>query len=1568
MDNDLGISLNGLITGGASTGIWSTTGSGTFSPDDSTLNASYTPGPADISSGSLVLTLTSTGNGTCLPVTDSVLVTFTPVPIVNAGPDIYVCNGSNTALLSGSVSGGSVTGRWTTTGTGTFSPDENTLLATYNLSAADTALGTISLILVSTNNGSCFEESDTVQIFVTAPPVTFAGNDISVCANNSNVQLSGSVISSTGTGQWTTGGNGIFIPGDSVLNAVYQPGPADIAAGSVTLMLTPTNACIYIPDSLIVTFTPDPVVDAGATVYICSGTMTANLNGTVTGGASHGKWMTLGSGTFFPDDSTLNATYHLSAADSAAGNIQLILNSTDNGNCFAESDTTLISITTVPVTSAGNDTIVCEGTTGILLNGSVTGGSGTGQWMTNGSGTFSPDNVTLNASYHPGASDITSGSVTLFLVATNSCLNTSDSLLVQIMPAPAAAAGSDQVICIGDSVLLNGSVTAATGGLWTTTGSGTFLPNDSSLNAVYVPGAGDITSGNATLLLTTTGNGICNASTDSMTLTISPVVTAFAGNDTSVCAGNGNIQLNGSVAGSGSFQWTTTGTGTFIPNASTLNATYQSGAADTIAGNVSLVLVATNACSNSSDTAILTFQGTPTSDAGIDQAICAGDSVQLFGSVTSSGGCHWISSGSGIFIPNDSTVNAVYLPGAGDVGAGSVAVILVSTGNGICAGATDTMLITISSAPAAFAGSDTSVCAANSNIQLNGSVTGSGSIQWTTGGSGSFIPDASTLNAIYQASAGDTISGSVTLTLSVANACAASADTVVVTFINTPSSNAGPDQMICAGDSVSLAGSVAAAPGAQWITSGSGIFIPNDSTMNATYVPGAGDVNSGSVAVILASTGNGICAGATDTLLITISSAPAAFAGSDTSVCAVNSNIQLNGSVTGSGSIQWTTGGSGSFIPDASTLNAIYQASAADTISGSVTLILSVANACAASADTVVVTFINTPSSNAGPDQMICAGDSVNLAGSITAATGAQWITSGSGIFIPNDSALNVSYVPGAGDVSSGSVAISLTATGNGNCGAANDTMIITITSALTVFAGNDTSVCSGIGNIQLNGSLSGTGSVQWSTAGSGIFIPDASAPDAVYQTGASDTLGGNLTFVLSATNACFNSGDTAVITFIPSPAANAGTDQSICAGDSVDLYGSVTGATGIQWMTSGTGIFVPDDSALNATYIPGADDISAGAATLILVSTNACMSVEDTLAVTILMATSANAGIDQSICEGDNVLLNGTISPVTGGQWISSGAGTFLPDDTTLNAMYVPGPADITAGAINFILNPIGISNCPVTSDTLAVIIQPKPTADFTSSTSCVNGITDFADASNVLNGNIVTWSWSFGNDSASVQNPSATFTSTGAHTITLVVTTSGGCADTATGNIFVNQVPVPDFTFLTTCPDSANFADGSSISAGTIAAWYWNFGDFTSSSLQNPAHVFPSPGTYAVTLTIVSDSGCAAISGDSVMVVACDDDNEYHTPVVPTAFTPNADGHNDILYVRGGPFSEFDFRVFNEWGNEIFRSTIQSAGWDGTFKDKPQPGGKYIWTVNGTSLNNNLVKLIGEVVLIRK
>jgi gliding motility-associated-like protein len=88
---------------------------------------------------------------------------------------------------------------------------------------------------------------------------------------------------------------------------------------------------------------------------------------------------------------------------------------------------------------------------------------------------------------------------------------------------------------------------------------------------------------------------------------------------------------------------------------------------------------------------------------------------------------------------------------------------------------------------------------------------------------------------------------------------------------------------------------------------------------------------------------------------------------------------------------------------------------------------------------------------------------------------------------------------------------------------------------------------------------------------------------------------------------------------------------------------------------------------------------------------------------------------------------------------------------------------------------------------------------------------------------------------------------------------------------------------------------------------------------------------------------------------------------PVLPTAFTPNGDGHNDILFIRGGPFKELDMRIYNEWGNEIFHGTSQAEGWDGTIKGEPQPGGKYIWTLKGISIHNDPVKSAGQIMLIR-
>src|SRR5205823_9992646 len=67
----------------------------------------------------------------------------------------------------------------------------------------------------------------------------------------------------------------------------------------------------------------------------------------------------------------------------------------------------------------------------------------------------------------------------------------------------------------------------------------------------------------------------------------------------------------------------------------------------------------------------------------------------------------------------------------------------------------------------------------------------------------------------------------------------------------------------------------------------------------------------------------------------------------------------------------------------------------------------------------------------------------------------------------------------------------------------------------------------------------------------------------------------------------------------------------------------------------------------------------------------------------------------------------------------------------------------------------------------------------------------------------------------------------------------------------------------------------------------------------------------------------------------------------VVPSAFTPNNDNANDILFVRGGPLKEMDWRIYNEWGNEIFHATDQSKGWDGTYHGQLQSASRYVYTL---------------------
>jgi gliding motility-associated-like protein len=372
--------VNGIVGGGSVTGNWSSTGFGTFQNSTSTLSNTYLPSPLDSLITPIKLILTTTGP--CTVLKDTLVLSITPSPLVNANVDQTLCVNNAQVSLNGAVTGGASTGIWSSTGSGTFSPNNTTLNATYIPSSTDKANGNVQLILQSTNSGSCLPVNDTMKVTFTSAPSVDAGADtLWVCSNNALVALSGTVSGTTTTGKWATSGNGIFTPDNVTLTTNYQSSTNDINAGSVWLYLTSTNNgnCYQEKDSLIVKYTPSPSVDAGASITTCSNNPMANLAGLVSGPTTTGVWSG-GAGTYSPDSTNLSANYLPTATEVSNGSVTLTLTSTNNLSCNAVNDHVTIVFQAPPFANF-NYTTVCIDKPTVFTDFSLPGFGSISSWQ-----------------------------------------------------------------------------------------------------------------------------------------------------------------------------------------------------------------------------------------------------------------------------------------------------------------------------------------------------------------------------------------------------------------------------------------------------------------------------------------------------------------------------------------------------------------------------------------------------------------------------------------------------------------------------------------------------------------------------------------------------------------------------------------------------------------------------------------------------------------------------------------------------------------------------------------------------------------------------------------------------------------------------------------------------------------------------------------------------------------------------------------------------------------------------------------------------------------------------------
>ena len=85
------------------------------------------------------------------------------------------------------------------------------------------------------------------------------------------------------------------------------------------------------------------------------------------------------------------------------------------------------------------------------------------------------------------------------------------------------------------------------------------------------------------------------------------------------------------------------------------------------------------------------------------------------------------------------------------------------------------------------------------------------------------------------------------------------------------------------------------------------------------------------------------------------------------------------------------------------------------------------------------------------------------------------------------------------------------------------------------------------------------------------------------------------------------------------------------------------------------------------------------------------------------------------------------------------------------------------------------------------------------------------------------------------------------------------------------------------------------------------------------------------------------------------------------PRAFTPNDDGENDVLYVRGNYIETSYFVIYNRWGEKVFESNAKDIGWDGTFKNEQLPPDVYGYYLDVKCIDGSELVKKGNITLLR-
>ncbi|MEO5572007.1 MAG: PKD domain-containing protein [Bacteroidia bacterium] len=297
----------------------------------------------------------------------------------------------------------------------------------------------------------------------------------------------------------------------------------------------------------------------------------------------------------------------------------------------------------------------------------------------------------------------------------------------------------------------------------------------------------------------------------------------------------------------------------------------------------------------------------------------------------------------------------------------------------------------------------------------------------------------------------------------------------------------------------------------------------------------------------------------------------------------------------------------------------------------------------------------------------------------------------------------------------------------------------------------------------------------------------------------------------------------------------------SICYHDYIHFDNTSTGATNYLWDFG--------DSTTSTQFEPVHYYGTAGSYTVTLtVSAGGCTrSVAQTNYITVDVPVADFTYSASGACYPVTVSYTDLSSNPASWLWTFGDGGT----DTVQNPVHVFNSAPTST--VRLVMSDIYGCHAIKTKNNINV-------ASVNISVSDTAGCKPLPVNFNNLSGNVTNWQWNFGDGgTSSIQNPSHTYSDTGSFDITLIVTFSSGCVDTVVFPDYIKVTsPHVDFTSPTIAVCAPSLVSFTNASQNTVS-YLWDFGDGSTSTLENPSHIYNIPGNYTIKLTAADSSGCS-------------------------------------------------------------------------------------------------------------